>query len=167
MPALWVSTDYCKQALLPYEEIQIGSGEFAQAIFKAQAWVRAKISPAISAKATEMTTIPDDAPLKLCVALWAAYFVTRKRFMQRGPTKNEWVMDLKKDAEEIVALIALNPSKALAGTTISQDAVGTMGLQSSKEGVFPTGTLLSETQTLIDPKELNAEAVERGFPPAF
>ena len=165
MPAVWITEEYARDALLPYDAEQVPDAEFTPAIFKAQGWVTAFISPAIATKATAMTTIDDSAPLKLCVALYAAYFVARRRFMQRGPNVNQWVQDLRKDADLILEQIKLNPAKALAGTTVGSTAVGTvMGLQSSKENYFPTGTLLSETSTFIDPDELDHEADERGLP---
>lgn len=167
MPQIWITTDYARNALLPYADMQVPAGDFEQAIPKAQGWVTAFISPAIAKKATDLDSIPEYAPLALCVAMYAAFFVVRKLFMQRTPNQNNWVKDLRNDADKILEQIKLNPQKAFAGTDISSDAVGQMGLNSSKENIVPTGTLLGETSTFIDPRELTIEAEERGLPSSY
>ena len=169
MPNPLCDENYCRSAVLPYSDAQIDPSEFTPAIPKAQAWVGAFVSPVITQKAIAVTALDDSSPLKLCVAMFACFFVARSKFVQRGPNKNEWITELRTDANKLLEEIKRNPAKALGidpvtgvPMQVGSASMSTMGLQSSKEGIVPTGTLLSETQWRIDPNELQREANQRG-----
>lgn len=167
MPAIYCSATYCREAIVPYTDTQITDAEFTPAIAKAQAWVGAFVSPVITAKALTMTALDDSSPLKLCVALFACYFVGKSKFIQRGPNKNEWITELRADANKLLDEIKLNPAKALgvdatgALTQVGSAAMTTMGLASSKENIVPTGTLADEKFWRIDPNQLDNEEQAR------
>jgi hypothetical protein len=159
MATLWCTVDFARNAVIPYMQEEISDVEFTPALWKAQGWVRAFISPPISTAAdtTAATAagLPDDASLKLCVALFASYFIMRKRFIGRTPNKSDWVEDLRKDAEALLKEIKDNPQKSLGGEAIGTDAIGDMGLQSDKEGRHIAPSIAGETDNSIDSRTID------------
>jgi len=108
-----------------------------------------------------MVSISDAAPLKLLVAMHASYFVLRARFIARAPSKQDWIETLREDAKALLEQIKLNPAKALAGTTISSDAVGTMGLQATKEGRHISPSIVDETANSINSQTIDDDLSAR------
>lgn len=156
MPIPWISSyDYVRNALIPYGDDQISDAEMAPGIQKGQGWVRSFVSPVITNKADGLATLSDDAPLKLCAAMFAAYFVLRARFIGRGPNKSEYLSDMRDDADKLLEEIKLSPSKALGGgVTLTSTEAGTFGITSSKEGRHTSFSPVDETHNSIDPETI-------------
>ena len=164
MPAQWCTETYCRSALIPYATDQIADSEITPAIAKAQGFIRAKILEPIAAAADSAVSLSDSAPLKVACALYTCYLVLRTRFMDRGPTANPWVREIKDDVEKLIEACAYNPERALGGVSLGETAMNGL-MFSSTLGLYKATTLLDETYWQQDPARLAQEAGERGVVP--